>query len=169
MLCFVFVKHNLIITLIKFFMFMGKKRKSLRYCRNYLRLHFIIIIKTLYYHHSTINYYYYNYNKNNFYNSTFSSNFKNNNNNNFNLIVLNNLSYFCCKIINLLLKIYRIFYIICFKNYKKILKPYVLLNNKQIWNIKSICVYKNKRPLKKSFIPKTKSVNNFYLKEKFKK
>lgn len=127
MLCLIFVKNNLFITLIKFSTFMGKKRKSLRYCRNYLRLHFIIIIKTLYYHSTTINYYY-NYNKNNFYypNSTSSLN-----NNNFNLIVFKSLSFLCSKINYILLTIYRILYLLCFKNYKKILKPYDL-KNKQI-------------------------------------
>lgn len=45
------IKHNKFPRNLRYFLFMGKKRKSLRHYRNYLRLHFIII-KTLYsYYH----------------------------------------------------------------------------------------------------------------------
>lgn len=138
MLCFLFEKNNLFVTFTKFSMFMGKKRKFLRYCRNYLRLHFIIIIKTLYYHH-----YYYSHSQSKTTTSTSTTN-------NSNLIVIKSLRFLCCNNFNNnnnLLTIYRILYLYCFKNYKKILKPSTFRwsqINKQIWNenIKELCVYR---------------------------
>lgn len=87
-------------------MFMGKKRKSLRYCRNYLRLHFIIIIKKLNY-------------------LLCSASFI------LICIKINKKLYeiFCLR----LLTIERILLLLCcFKNYKKILKPLKSIQNKII-------------------------------------
>lgn len=125
MLCLLFEKTNLFLTFTKFSMFMGKKRKSLRYCRNYLRLHFIIIIKTLYYHH------YYCYYSNNYSNKT--TNVTTSNNYSKFIAATNSLRFLCSNTFtnknncyynnHNLLTIYRILHLYCFKNYKKILKP----------------------------------------------
>lgn len=82
----------------KFSMFMGKKRKSLRYyCRNYLRLHFIII-KTLYYT---------NFNYSTIYQISKKS--------------ITNFGSFS-------VTIYTILFFYKYKNYKKILKPLLSQN-----------------------------------------
>ena len=104
-------------TFITISMFMGKKRKSLRYCRNYLRLHFIIIIKKLNYHLCYSNKFpcYLT-------SDTFIPNCKKINKKFYEY-------YFCLR----LLTIERILYFLCCcKNYKKILKPLKIIKQYKI-------------------------------------
>lgn len=111
MLCYRLEKNISFLKSKKILMFMGKKRKSLRYCRNYLRLHFIIIIKTLCYP--------YNY----FYSATnFSTSQKTDSSH---LVAKKSLCFLCCNTFNKynFFKNRRILYWCCFKSYKKILKP----------------------------------------------